>query len=156
MELKYRSDRGENMTEKKLRYSDVVGSYFYNIVLGVDDKDMVDTHFTGAAHHLKRFHEATTKDHKYFHLRRHRIHLSLMMGIIYMRGNFDHAADESNRNLDRRETWNPDWTTMPDPNMFNKMYPDWRFVLGVAHCADHYIHSSDMTSFDKQVLKKCQ
>ena len=144
------------MTEKKLRYSDVVGCYFYNIVIGEDDKDMVDTHFTGAAHHLKRFHEAKTKDHKYFHLTRHRIHLCLMMGIIYMRGDFSQATDSSNRDLDRRDTWNPEHTTMPDPAMFNKMIPDWRFEVGSAHCGDHYIHRDDMFHFEEQTLKKCQ
>ena len=121
------------MSKKKLRYSDVVGPYFYNIVLVNDDKDLVDTHFTGAAHHLKRFHEAVSSSDKYFHITHHRLHLRLMMEIIYMRGDFSLATDSSNRDLDRKETWNPEHTTMPDPAMFNKMIPDWRFELGSAH-----------------------
>ena len=140
------------MSKKKLRYSDVVGPYFYNIVLVNDDKDLVDTHFTGAAHHLKRFHEAKTSAHKYFHLTRHRIHLCLMMGIIYMRGDFSQATDSSNRDLDFKETWNPIHTIMPDPGMFNKMTPDWRFVLGEAHVADYYLHQDDFIDLEKTII----
>jgi hypothetical protein len=133
---------------KKLRYSDIVGPYFYHIVLSQDDRDMVDTHFTGSAHHLKRFHEAISNEHKTFHLLRHRLHLRLMMQIIFERGDFSQARDESNRDLDHRETWNPKWTTMPDQNMFNKMLPDWRYVVGQAHCADHYLHSDDFLDYE--------
>lgn len=127
----------------KLRYSDILGTYFYNIQLSDDDRDMVDTHFTGAAHHLSRFKEAATKEEKYFHLSRHRIHLRLMMGIIYERGDFSKAKDTSNRDLEHRETWNPMWTTMPDEKMFSKMLPDWRYPLGIPHCSDQYLHRDD-------------
>ena len=131
------------MNKKNLRYSDVVGPYFYNIKLNEDDQDLVSTHFTGAAHHLKRFQEATLESDKYFHLSRHRIHLRLMMTIIYKRGDFSKARDTSNRDLDRRDTWNPLHTIMPDRLMFEKMIPDWRFVVGVSHCADYYIHHDE-------------
>jgi hypothetical protein len=136
---------------KRLRYSDIVGPYFYNIGLTDDDKDMVDTHFTGAAHHIKRFKESSTKEAKFFHLSRHRIHLRLMMGIIFERGDFSKAKDISNRDLEHRETWNPMWTTMPDQNMFNKMLPDWRYPVGIPHCSDHYIHCDDMIVEDTQI-----
>jgi hypothetical protein len=128
---------------KKLRYSDVVGAYYYNIGLSDDDKDLVDTHFTGAAHHLKRFHEADSALDKRFHLSRHRMHMRSMMEIIYERGDFSKASDGSNRGLENRETWNPDWTTMPDELMFEKMLPDWRYPVGSEHCSDHYLHRSD-------------
>jgi hypothetical protein len=127
----------------RLRYSHVLGSYFYNIIMNEDDYDMVDTHFTGAAHHLKRFHEAVSKEDRYFHLSRHRAHLRLMLKMIYERGDFSQAVDPSNRDLEYRDTWNPEWTTMPDQNMFSKMLPDWRYPVGMAHCSDHYIHSDD-------------
>lgn len=133
---------------KKLRYSDIIGPYFYNINLSDDDKDMVDTYFTGASHHLKRFHEATTKEDKYFHLSRHRLHLRLMMIIIHERGDFSKAVDTSNRDLEHRDNWNPEWTTMPDPGMFKKMVPDWRFEVGKPHCADHYLHKDDLILSD--------
>ena len=99
---------------KKLRYSDIVGPYFYNIGLSDDDQDMVSTFFTGAAHHLRRFHESATEEDRYFHLSRHRTHLRKMMLIIHTRGDFCKATDQSNRDLDRRDTWNPEWTIMPD------------------------------------------
>jgi hypothetical protein len=78
---------------KKLRYSDIVGPYFYNIGLKGEEKDMVDTYFTGAAHHLNRLKEATTEEHWLFHLHRHRIHLRLMMTLIYLFGDFSQARD---------------------------------------------------------------
>lgn len=130
-------------TTKKLRYSDILGPYFYKIVLSDDDKDLVDTHFTGSAHHLKRFHEATLSEDKTFHLQRHRLHLRLMMLIVYERGDFTNASDTTNRDLEYRDTWHPESTTMPDPGMFRKMVPDWRYEVGQPHCADHYLHRDD-------------
>lgn len=132
---------------KKLRYSDIVGPYFYNIILKEEEKDMVDTYFTAAAHHLKRFKEAATKSDRNFHLHRHRIHLRLLMTMIYEFGDFTEAVDVSNRDLDHRETWNPDFLIIPDPNMFNLMLPDWRFGVGVAHAADHYIHDENWINY---------
>jgi hypothetical protein len=134
---------------KKLRYSDVIGRYFYQISLSDEDKDLVDTFFTGSAHHLKRFKEATQPEDRDYHLSRHRSHLRKMMLVVFKRGDFSKAVDPSNRDLDRRDTWNPDWTTMPDPNMFNKMLPDWRYGIGEAHCADYYLRE------DELLIAKC-
>jgi hypothetical protein len=130
---------------EKLKYSDIVGAYFYNIKLRKCDVDMVDTHFTGAAHHLKRFHEALDEDNRRFHLLRHRLHMRLMMSIIHDHGNFINAVDPSGRRLNKRETWHPDNTTMVDQNMFRRMVPDWRFPVGVDHCSDHYLHKHDLS-----------
>ena len=131
---------------KKLRYSDILGSYFYNIGLSQDDKDMVDTFFTGASHHLKRFQEATTGEDKYFHLSRHRAHLRKMMQLIHDRADFSKAIDPSNRDLDRRESWDNRWTVLPDPKMFTKMSPDVRYPVGKEHCADLYLHNDDLNN----------
>ena len=126
--------------KKKLRYSEILGPYFYHISLTAEDKDMVDTFFTASSHHLNRLKEAITKEDRYFHLSYHRAHLRKMMLIVYERGDFSKAIDESNRDLDRRETWNPEWTTIPDPNMFRKMLPNVFYPVGVAHPADMYLH----------------
>lgn len=137
-----------------IRYSQVIGSLFYQIVLVDDDKDMVDTHFTGASHHIKRFHECTNKDDQYFHLSRHRTHLKLMMRIIFERGDFSNAIDKSNRDLNQRETWNPDWTVMPDQNMFRRMVPDWRFEIGQSHASDTYIHADDLIEIESETINQ--
>jgi hypothetical protein len=137
------------MRNDLLRYSDIVGAYFYHIGLSKRDKDLLDTYFTGAAHHLKRFHESVEKKDKEFHLVRHRSHLRLMMLVVYKKGKFNNAQDPSNRGLEKREIWNPDYTIMPDPNMFRKMIPDWRFLVGEAHCSDHYLHACDVLTLDE-------
>lgn len=131
---------------KNVLYSDILGDLSYHIELSQDDKDLVNTFFTGAAHHLKRHHEAKDKDTKHFHLTRHRIHLRLMMQLVHDRGDFSKAMDKTNRDLEFRETWNPDFTIMPDPGMFRKMAPDWRYPVGEAHCSDHYLHRDDIIS----------
>lgn len=130
-----------------IRYSQIIGELFYHIKLSDEVKDMVDTHFTGASHHLRRFEQAKTDECRFFHLSRHRIHLRLMMSLIYKLGDFSEAIDSSNRDLDRRETWSPEWTIMPDQNMFRKMQPDWRYEVGVAHAADIYIHDEDWLNY---------
>ena len=107
---------------------------------------MVDTFFTGASHHLKRFQEATTEEDKYFHLSRHRTHLRKMMQLIHDRADFSKAVDPSNRDLDRRESWDNRWTVLPDPKMFTKMSPDVRYPVGVEHCADLYLHNDDLNN----------
>ena len=128
---------------KKTRYSDILGDLFYHIKLSEELKDLIDTHFTGAAHHLRRFEEADMKEHRHFHLVRHRLHLRLMMTLIHNYGDFSEAIDPTNRDLEFRETWNPEFTTLPDPGMFRKMAPDWRYLVGESHCSDHYLHEQD-------------
>ncbi len=130
-----------------LRYSQVLGNVFYHIKLTDELSDMIDTHFSSAAHHLRRFEQSKTEDHRLFHLTRHRIHLRLMMTLIYKHGDFSEAVDPSNRDLDRRETWSPEWTIMPDQNMFKKMAADWRYEVGVAHAGDQYLHDENWLQY---------
>lgn len=130
-----------------VRYSQILGDMFYRIKLSEEAKDMVDTHFTGAAHHLKRFHQANTEDMRAFHLHRHRLHQRLMMTLVYKFGDFSDAIDPSNRGLDKRDTWSPEWTIMVDECMYRKMEPDWRYPLGKAHAADHYLHDEDWLNY---------
>lgn len=129
---------------KKLRYSDILGPYFYNIGFNSEECDYIDTFFTGASHHLRRFEEATTEEDRYFHLSRHRAHLRKMMKLIHERGDFSKAVDPSNRDLDRRESWDNRWTVLPDPKMFTKMSPDVRYPVGKEHCADLYLHKDEI------------
>ncbi|HXH75045.1 MAG TPA: hypothetical protein VNJ08_08775 [Bacteriovoracaceae bacterium] len=131
----------------KIRYSQIVGDLFYRIKLTDEVKDMVDTYFTGASHHLRRFEESKSEENRLFHLTRHRIHLRLMMTLIWKFGDFSEARDESSRDLDYRDTWNPDYTIMPDPFMFRRMHPDWRFMVGQPHVADTYVHNEDWLSY---------
>jgi hypothetical protein len=131
----------------KIRYSQIVGELFYRIKLTDEVKDMVDTYFTGSAHHLRRFEQSKTEDHQMFHLTRHRIHLRLMMTLVHKYGDFSEAVDPSNRDLDRRETWSPEWTVLPDPFMFRRMIADWRCIVGQPHLADIYIHDEDWLNY---------
>lgn len=134
-----------------LRYSQVLGNVFYHIKLSDELSDMIDTHFTSASHHLRRFEQSKSEEHRLFHLTRHRIHLRLMMSLIYKFGDFSEAVDPSNRDLDRRETWSPEWTIMPDPRMFASMKEDWRFLIGEPHVADAYIHNEDWLNYFMRV-----
>lgn len=131
----------------KIRYSQIVGELFYHIKLSDEVRDMLDTHFTAASHHLKRHQEAKSEEHRMFHLNRHRLHQRLMMMLVYKFGDFKDAKDPSNRDLDRRETWHPDMTIMVDENMYRKMLPDWRFSVGKAHAADLYLHDEDWLQY---------
>ncbi len=138
---------------QKWRYSDMLGKDFYHIGLSDEDKDMVDTFFTGAGHHLARLKESATKEDRYFHLSRHRAHPRKMMLIVFERGDFSKAIDESNRDLNRPESWNPDWITIPCPNMFRKMLPNVFHEVGMSHPADMYLHEDDYWSEDMSSKK---
>ena len=135
-----------------IRYSDILGDLFYHIKVTDDLKDLIDSHFTGASHHLRRFEQAETEEHRLFHLTRHRIHLRLMMSLIHKYADFSEATDPTNRDLEYRDTWNPDFTIMSDPGMFRKMAPDWRYPVGEPHCSDHYIHSNDCLIYHLKVV----
>lgn len=124
---------------RDLRYSEILGTLFYGIKLSPADCDLIDTHFTGAAHHLMRYRQSTSDVAKSFHLLRHRSHLRKLMGLVFSRGDFKDAKDRSGHDLDDRESWNPDVNQVPDPLMFEKMKPDARFSIGEAHSSDIYL-----------------
>jgi hypothetical protein len=69
-----------------VRYSEILGSVFYNIILCQDLCDWVDTHFTGSAHHYWRMRDAdrSGRDGLFtFHHVRHKAHLLALMELIY-------------------------------------------------------------------------
>ena len=118
-----------------MKYSEIVGSGFYNIQLSPMMGQLVDIYFAGASHHLFRYREAERKALELvdFHLTRHRAHLRHLMNIVYKYGNFSCAIDSSLRDMDARESWDPDRYPIPDPYMFNSMFPDPRYQLGFSH-----------------------
>lgn len=134
-----------------MRYSDILGEHFYKIGLNSEDADLIDLHYTASAHHLKRFREATTQKTRYYHLTLHRAHQRKFMLIVYQRGDFSNAIDESNQDLDRRPSWNPSVTAIPDRQMYRSMLPDWRYGVGEAHCSDIYLHDDEIEVVDKKV-----
>jgi hypothetical protein len=126
-----------------MKYSEVVGTGFYNIKLSAMMAELVDIHFAGASHHLFRYREAERDALELvdFHLIRHRAHLRHLMNIVYKYGNFNYAIDSSLRDMDERESWNPDKHPIPDPCMFNSMLPDVRYQLGLPHSlCDEFLH----------------
>lgn len=129
-----------------LRYSDIIIS-FYMIEMSQGHKDMVDTHFTGAAHHIKRFHESIVENDRIFHLHRHRLHLRLMLYLVRAFGDFTSAKDPTGRGLEHKQSWDHDQIIMPDPLMFRKMEPDSRCPVGAVHPSDNYLHDKDWLNY---------
>ena len=125
---------------KRLRYSQIVGSEFYNIGLPEDAKDMVDVHFTAAAHHFHRMQEAEDYPPSFtFHRDRHRAHLKAMLAIVHDQGDFTDARDESLSGHEDRSAWCPSEAILPSFSMFNSMPPDACFPLGAEHGSDVYL-----------------
>lgn len=125
-----------------MRYSSILGSVFYQIELDAACVDMLDTHYTAAAHHLIRFQECEIdSEHSDFHLWLHRAHLKAMMKIVFIEGRFSSAVDKDGLGLNKRESWNPELCQIPDPKMFEDMFPDYRFEIGEYHASDIYINN---------------
>lgn len=127
-----------------MRYSEIVGRAFYNIGLADADIDLVDLHFTASSHHYHRMLEAKNDLMPYlFHRERHRAHLRAMMLIIYERGDFSKAKDESLCGLEMRSSWFPMGANLPSPTMFDSMEPDCHFGVARPHCSDVYLTVQD-------------
>ncbi len=122
-----------------MRFSEVVGKGFYNIKVAAKDAELLDVHFSGACHHRGRWLQAEGVGVADFHFSRYQAHLCHLMEIIYQRGDFSCATDESNNNRDEREAWNPDRVPIPDPEMFDDLLPDARYPLGIPHDLDSYL-----------------
>jgi len=128
---------------KHLKYSEILGDAFYRIRLSSADADLVDQYFKGAAHHFWRYREAAAdSEAEQFHLRLHRAHLVQLMKVVYLKGDFSQAVDPTPLGLNRRDAWNPDYISMPDEEMFNEMWADGRYELGVEHPSDLYLKKS--------------
>jgi len=125
-----------------MKYSDIVGSGFYNIKLSQKMSEFLDVYFSGASHHLFRCLEAEVKNDAFvdFHMKIHESHLRHLMNIVYKYGDFSCSKDLSLREMDKRESWNPDKYPLPDPNMFDSMFPDARYSIGEYHLlCDRYL-----------------
>ena len=123
-----------------MRYSTILGAAFYRIGLSSFDADLIDAHFAASAHHFLLLSSCKSAQTHDYHLSRHRAHLQALKEIIYLRGNFDEARDESLRGLDSRSNWNPDVSfSLPDPRMFESMNIDLSLNVGQPHPFDHYL-----------------
>jgi hypothetical protein len=136
-----------------MRYSEIITGGFYKIGLTDEEQELADAHFLTAAHHRLRFAEAEDPDSTQFHLHRYWHHVRALLAIAAM-GDFAVAFDPSRRGLERPEGWNPGWTLhaekaehdlrlfdplLPDPHMFDKMAPDFRFKVGQTHPYDELV-----------------
>lgn len=127
-----------------MRYSKVLSS-FYRISLSDVDRDLLDCAFTAASHHFLMLRLCRQGEERTFHLLRHRAHLQWLMSIVYLRGDFTKARDESLRGLERRSQWNPNMNfSLPDPKMFNSMNPDPSCGIGQPHPSDWYLDPHDL------------
>ncbi len=123
-----------------MRYSEILGSAFYKISFTESIGDMIDVHYTASAHHFWRLQDQASSKTRKFHIIRHRAHLRAMMSLVFLHGNFANAIDQSFRDLDKKERWNPKNSyLLPDPNMFNSMNPHPEFGPNENHPSDMYI-----------------
>jgi hypothetical protein len=130
-----------------MKYSKVIGTEFYNIILSPGVEDMVDVHFTASAHHFLILKNVNKTDDRIFHVARHRAHLKELMNLVYRLGEFSQAKDESLRGLERRENWNPAFNQgLPDPRMFGMMTLDTSISVGEQHPFDLYLKPSAMSA----------
>jgi hypothetical protein len=139
-----------------LKYSDILGSWFYNISLSQADCELADIYFFGAAHHFYRWKQALHTSFEEFHLSRHRAHLRHLVDLVYRRGDFTKAYDPSFMDLDLRESWDPEMLPMPHPEMFNSQSADERFQLGRPHGFDVYLTSLKPNAIQKVVCSGSQ
>jgi hypothetical protein len=114
-----------------MRYSEILGETFYKIKLTAEIRDLVDTHFSGAAHHYVRMLEARTSQTESleFHRFRYVTHLETMMQLVYSCGDFSEAVDPSRGGFEKRESWLPQSIRLPDPDMFDAMEATSRIPL---------------------------
>jgi hypothetical protein len=123
-----------------MRYSKIICDVFYNIKLSSDYRDILDVHFTAAAHHFLILRQSSRK-YRQYHVLRHRAHTKAMMDTIYINGDFTKAKDDSGRGLEKRESWDSQLNfALPDPRMFNSMKRDPSCEIGEPHPSDFYLN----------------
>lgn len=120
-----------------MRYSEVVGAGFYRIGLNEVAQELVDIHFSGSCHHYYRAIEALSAgldEQHLWHRTRYLAHLYHLLNTVHECGDFMNAVDDSGRNMDFRESWNPkSFTGLPDPEMFHGLCADPKYPLGSPH-----------------------
>lgn len=131
-----------------IRYSQILGELFYNIGLSDDHSDLCDAFFSASSHHYLLLRYCQSKFHREFHLSRHRAHLRALKEIVYTYGDFRKAKDQSLRGLEKRASWDPRSSFLPDPKMFDSMKIDFSCgSVGQAHPFDWYVTPSDQANF---------
>lgn len=110
-----------------MKYSQVVAG-FYRIYLEPEDRNLLDIHFTAAAHHWQK-HRAYSSDaaRQMRHSALLAAHLFALKRVVYERGDFSSAADPSGSGLHKRSNWEPNLPAMPDSGMFDDMPSDSRY-----------------------------
>ncbi len=126
--------------ERDTRYSQVVLLDFYGIELPDLDSHLADVHFWSAAHHYWCEHEAGSEiPVADFHRIRFLAHLRHLYLLVWLKGDFSQARDDSGNGLEYRQSWNPDVLQLPDPRMFEDMRRHQRFPCGKDFPGDVYL-----------------
>lgn len=138
-----------------MQYSDVLQE-FYRLKLSDSNGDLINLHFSGAAHHYQCWLEAERVGPAQFHQDRWLAHLRHLMAVVSERANFSEARDESLRGLEHRNRWNPDWPTndLPDPTMFSNLLPDSRYPIGIPHEFDRYLKDLTPPAFHLRLVPR--
>lgn len=119
------------------RYSDIIGSVFYNIKLTPRQYSQLDIHFLCASHHYYR---SKNIEFKNFHETLMWQHVKELMCVVKS-GCFDDAVDtglDGHFDLSKPESWEFKHQ-LPHPLMFNKMWEDHRFDVGENHPYDNIL-----------------
>jgi hypothetical protein len=125
-----------------MKYSDVVGDAFYRIGLSAKDAFLVNSYFSGACHHYFRWMETDRAGDlraAAFHHARLMAHMRHLFSVVFTRGDFSRALDESYRDMDERDSWDPDAAIIPDPEMFDGLMADRRYPPGIDHEEDRHL-----------------
>jgi hypothetical protein len=117
-----------------VRYSGVIA--WFGIELSAEDRDLVDMHFTGWAHHGWRWRETDeSSSESGFHLALQRLHAEALLRVVHERGLFHHAFNRSGEERHHRAWWDPTWGELPDDDL-SEMYSDPRYPVGADHPHD--------------------
>lgn len=131
-----------------MRYSEVVGQGFLGIGLTQEQIALVDAHFLGAAHHLRRYEQSVREGTEFvaFHQEWFWRHYKALIKVV-IGGNFENALDLSGQGFQKRDAWVAKYLSIPgsppidyklfvDDEMFALMWPDARCDMGEPFFSD--------------------
>lgn len=122
-------------------YSEIVESY-YRVNLTNADKELVDSFFTGCAHHYLRHIESLQRNNvraAEFHFELFRRHLCHLKCVIYLNGKFLEEPIVPDDPFLLRENWIPHSLELPDTDMFSFMHPLSEANVGMSHPNDNLL-----------------
>jgi len=138
-----------------VRYSQVIGDSYHLIQLDQNSKDFLDAYYTGAAHHFWRLNQSHRNSQaQLFHSYLFKEHLKNLMRVIYDNGDFSCAIDPTGLDLHLRSKWNPIRASLglPDPEMFDSMKPDPKFLILENHPNDMHLPNYESISSNSSFL----